>query len=121
MEASTNTASATADPCAGHDDGVFGLETMQLDLPAVVGAFSQRLHDGGVSVTPAQSGQYMRALQLTRPGSRRQLYFTTRAIFVTDVHHVATFDRIFAEVFGSRGRPDADHFDLEPALTAARS
>jgi uncharacterized protein with von Willebrand factor type A (vWA) domain len=102
MEASTNTASPTADPSVGAGDGVFRLETMQLDLPALVRAFSQRLHDGGVSVTPAQSGQYVRALQLTQPGSRRQLYFTTRAIFVTDVQHVATFDRVFAEVFGSR-------------------
>jgi uncharacterized protein with von Willebrand factor type A (vWA) domain len=102
MEASESTGSTTADPSVGADDGVFRLETMQLDLPAVVGAFSQRLHDGGVSVTPAQSGQYVRALQLTQPGSRRQLYLTTRAIFVTDVHHVATFDRVFAEVFGSR-------------------
>jgi uncharacterized protein with von Willebrand factor type A (vWA) domain len=104
MQATTNTASATADPGVGRDDGLFRLETMQLDLPALVGAFSQRLHDGGVSVTPAQSGQYVRALQLTQPASRRELYFTTRAIFVTDVHHVAPFDRVFVEVFGSRGR-----------------
>jgi uncharacterized protein with von Willebrand factor type A (vWA) domain len=123
MEASTNTASPTADPSVGAGDGVFRLETMQLDLPAIVRAFSQRLHDGGVSVTPAQSGQYVRALQLTQPGSRRQLYFTTRAIFVTDVQHVATFDRVFAEVFGSRTTTQADDVDLdpEPALTAARS
>jgi hypothetical protein len=88
MQATTNAASATADPGVGRDDGLFRLETMQLDLPALVGAFSQRLHDGGVSVTPAQSGQYV----------------PTRAIFVRDVHHVAPFDRVFVEVFGSRGR-----------------
>jgi uncharacterized protein with von Willebrand factor type A (vWA) domain len=120
MEASKNTASTTAGPSAGADDGVFRLDTIQLDLPAFVGAFSQRLHDGGVSVTPAQSGQYVRALQLTQPGSRRQLYFTTRAIFVTNVQHVAAFDRVFTEVFGSRARTEADDFDLElqPVLTA---
>jgi uncharacterized protein with von Willebrand factor type A (vWA) domain len=135
MEASRNTASTTADLTAGTYDGVFRLETMQLDLPAVAGAFSQRLHDGGVSVTPAQSGQYVGALQLTQPQSRRQLYFTTRAIFVTDLQHVATFDRVFAEVFGSRAgtaaddvraraRPDGRALlrtvELEPALPPAR-
>jgi uncharacterized protein with von Willebrand factor type A (vWA) domain len=108
MEASRNTASATT---AGAD-GVLRLETIQLDLPALVAAFSRRLHHGGVSVTPAQSGRYVRALRLTQPGSRRQLYFTTRAIFVTDLQHVATFDRVFAEVFGSRAGAEADDFDL---------
>jgi uncharacterized protein with von Willebrand factor type A (vWA) domain len=97
MEARTAIASAPAEPHAGAPR----FEEIQLDLPAVVGAFSQRLHDCGMSVTPAQSGQYVRALQLTQPGSRRQLYFTTRAIFVTDVRDVATFDRVFAEVFDS--------------------
>ncbi len=119
MEASRSTESTTAGPSAGADDGVFGLETIALDLPAVVGAFSQRLHDGGLSVTPAQSGHYMRALQLTQPGSRQQLYFTSRAIFVTDVQHVAVFDRVFADVFGSHG--ESDDFELEPVLAAARS
>jgi uncharacterized protein with von Willebrand factor type A (vWA) domain len=122
MEASRNTASATADPTAGAD-GVLRLETIQLDLPALVAAFSQRLDHGGVSVTPAQCGRYVRALRLTQPGSRRQLYFTTRAIFVTDLQHVATFDRVFAEVFGSRAGAEAEDFDLalEPAGRALLS
>lgn len=110
MEASTTIASAPAEPHAGSGAGASRFETIQLDLPAVVGAFSQRLHDCGMSVTPAQSGQYVRALQLTQPGSRRELYFTTRAIFVTDVRDVATFDRVFAEVFGSPATTEADDF-----------
>ena len=114
MEASPNIRSTTAGPTA--DAGVFRVETMQLDSP-LVAAFGQRLHEAGLSVTPAQSGRYVRALQLTQPRSRQQLYFTTRAIFVTDLEHVATFDRVFAETFGTR----ADDVDYEPVMTAARS
>jgi len=108
VETSENTEPTTTDPTAGADDGLIRIEMIHLDLPAVVGTFSQRLHDGGVSVTPAQSEQYVRALQLTKPGSRRQLYFTTRAIFVTELQ-MATFDRVFAEVFGSYARTVDDH------------
>jgi uncharacterized protein with von Willebrand factor type A (vWA) domain len=108
MEANTNTASTTADQSIDADRGVFRLETIQLDLPALVAAFSQRLHDVGVSVTPAQAGQYLRALHLTQPRSRQQLYFTTRAIFVTDMKHVATFDGVFAEAFGMRAGTEDD-------------
>ena len=37
-----------------------------------------------------------------RPVSRRRLYWTARAVFVSDPAHVAAFDRVFAEVFGER-------------------
>ena len=76
-------------------------ETVNVDLPAIVGAsISRRLHDAGVSVTPAQSVEYLRVLQLSQPRSRRQLYAATCAIFLTDSEHLATLDRVFAEVFG---------------------
>ena len=38
---------------------------------------------------------------LTKPVSRRRLYWTTRAVFVTGFIQVPTFDRVFREVFGS--------------------
>jgi uncharacterized protein with von Willebrand factor type A (vWA) domain len=98
-------------PSPDHD-GLFRVETIHLDLPAVVGAFSQRLHAAGVPVTPSQSEQCARALRLTKPESRRQLYFTTRAIFVTGFQQVAAFNRVFAEVFGKGGKR-ADDLDVE--------
>jgi uncharacterized protein with von Willebrand factor type A (vWA) domain len=102
-------------PSPDHD-GIFRVETIHLDLPAVVGAFSQRLHAAGVPVTPTQSEQCARALRLTKPEGRRQLYFTTRAVFVTGFQQVAAFNRVFAEVFGAGGkRPD----DLDVELEAA--
>jgi uncharacterized protein with von Willebrand factor type A (vWA) domain len=104
------------DNASAQDDGIFRVETIHLDLPAVVGAFSQRLHAAGVPVTPTQSEQYARSLRLTKPESRRQLYFTTRAVFVTGFQQVAAFNRVFAEVFGKGGkRPD----DLDVELEAA--
>jgi uncharacterized protein with von Willebrand factor type A (vWA) domain len=101
---------------AAQHDGIFRVETIHLDLPAVVGAFSQRLHAAGVPVTPTQSEQYARSLRLTKPESRRQLYFTTRAVFVTGFQQVGAFNRVFAEVFGTGGkRPDDVDVELEAA------
>jgi uncharacterized protein with von Willebrand factor type A (vWA) domain len=100
-----------------HDDGVFRVEDLVLDLPAVVGAFSQRLHEAGMPVTPSQTQQYARALGLTKPVSRRRLYWTTRAVFVTGFIQLPIFDRVFREVFGSAAKNDFDdsEVELEPA------
>jgi hypothetical protein len=74
-----------------------------LDLPAVAGAFSRRLHDAGMPVTPSHSEQYARSLALIEPASRDALYWTTRAIFVTGPRQVPTFDRVFRDIFDSAG------------------
>ncbi len=81
------------------------METIQLDLPSLAGAFSRRLHEAGVPVTPARSAAFADALALVRPISRRRLYWTCRAVFVTDPLQVKAFDAVFSEVFGAR---DAD-------------
>jgi uncharacterized protein with von Willebrand factor type A (vWA) domain len=62
--------------------------------------------------------QYVRALQLTAPRSRRHLYATTRAIFVTDLDQLEVFNSIFAQVFGERGTAKGDDFvvELTPTL-----
>jgi uncharacterized protein with von Willebrand factor type A (vWA) domain len=82
------------------------VETVHLDLPAFVGAFSRRLHDAGVPMTPARSAELARALELVRPISRRRLYWTARAIVVTDTTHLGAFDAVFAAVFGGARRED---------------
>jgi len=86
-------------------DQAFGVETVELDLPAVAGAFAQRLHEAGMPVTPARSADVARALAIVRPQSRRRLYWTMRSVLVTDPAEVRIFDRAFREVFGD-GRPD---------------
>lgn len=92
----------------------FAVVDFEVDLPGLASAFSQRLHEAGVPVTPSQTERYTRALKLTKPVSRRRLYCTTRAIFVTGFQQVPAFDRVFAEVFGARKRSiDADDYDVE--------
>jgi uncharacterized protein with von Willebrand factor type A (vWA) domain len=81
-------------------DRAHQLDEILLDLPAVVGAFSRRMYDAGVPVTPSQAELYARSLALTEPVLRQELYWTTRAVFVTGLRHVPIFDRVFSEVFG---------------------
>jgi uncharacterized protein len=78
----------------------FGVETIELDLPPLAGAFSRRLHEAGLSVTPARAADFARALMLVRPIARRQLYWTARAVFVTESAQTAAFDAVFFSVFG---------------------
>jgi uncharacterized protein with von Willebrand factor type A (vWA) domain len=87
----------------------FGVETIELDLPPLVGALSRRLHDRGLPVTPGRSSDFARALTLVRPVSRRRLYWTARAVFVSDPAQVTSFDAVFFSVFGTGVEED----DLE--------
>ncbi len=80
---------------------VFGVETITLDLPPLVGALSRRLHDGGLAVTPGRSADFARALTLVRPITRRRLYWTARAVFVSDPAQVKAFDEVFFSIFGN--------------------
>jgi uncharacterized protein len=79
----------------------FGVETIDLDLPELAAALSRRLHDAGMPVTPGRSIDFTRALTLVRPIARRQLYWTTRAVFVTDQAQVPVFDAVFFSIFGT--------------------
>ena len=81
----------------------FGVETIDLDLPPLAGALGQRLRDAGLPVTPERSAEFARALTLVRPQSRRRLYWTARAVFVTDpAAGRAPSTRVFGSVFGDR-------------------
>jgi uncharacterized protein with von Willebrand factor type A (vWA) domain len=78
----------------------FGVETVQLDLPSMVGAFGRRLHAAGVPVSAERSALFAAALTLVQPVARRRLYWTARAVFVSDLTQVRAFDAVFASVFG---------------------
>jgi uncharacterized protein len=95
----------------------FGVDTIHLDLPAVAGAFTLRLHDAGLPVTAARSADLARALALVRPVSRRRLYWTARAVLVSDPAQVPVFDAVFRSVFGSRAAVDV--LQPEPPQTTA--
>ncbi len=99
----------------------FGVETVGLDLPLLVGAFSRRLRDAGLPAGAERAARFARALTLTEPVARRRLYWTARAVFVSDRSQVPLFDRVFAEVFGGGSSPAAAPPDEEarPDLAAA--
>src|SRR5262245_35630258 len=78
------------------------LEFVELDLPLLVGTFGRRLRDAGLPVTPEHSARFAAALNLTKPVARTRLYWTARAVFVSDQAQVKAFDREFFGVFGHR-------------------
>src|SRR5690348_14432664 len=78
----------------------FTVDTIELDLPVVTSAFSRRLHDAGVPTSAERAARFAQSLALVRPISRRRLYWTARAVFVSDASHVRAFDSVFFEVFG---------------------
>ena len=96
----------------------FGVETIDLDLPELAGALSRRLHDAGMPVTPGRSIDFTRALTIVRPIARRQLYWTTRAVFVTEQAQVPVFDAVFFSIFGA-GPGAEDAAPDAPSRTAA--
>jgi uncharacterized protein with von Willebrand factor type A (vWA) domain len=83
----------------------FGVETIELDLPPLVATLGRRLHERGLPLTPARSAEFAHALTLVRPVSRRRLYWTARAVFVSDPTQVPKFDAVFASVFGGAAEP----------------
>jgi uncharacterized protein len=95
----------------------FGLETLWLDLPGTVGAFGRRLHEAGLPVTVTQSAAFARALELVRPLSRRRLYCTARAVFVSDPGQVREFERVFADVFGAAPASEAPADDPDSSTS----
>lgn len=86
----------------------FEVETVELDLPALAGAFGRRLHAAGLPVTAERSANFAAALALVRPVARRRLYWTARAIFVSDPSQVPLFDAAFLAVFGGGGEGAAE-------------
>ncbi len=78
----------------------FRVRTAVLDLPPLVGAFARRLHDGGVPVSAERAARLAEALAVVRPVARRRLYWTVRAVLVSDLSQVPIFDRVFAAIFG---------------------
>ena len=96
---------------------VFEVETIELDLPPLVGAFTQRLHQAGLEITPVRTADLARALTLVRPVSRRRLYWTARAVLVSDPTQVAAFDTVFFTIFGRRDQ--SPPFSSDDPLTTA--
>jgi uncharacterized protein len=96
----------------------FAVETIELDLPAVAGAFSRRLHEAGLPITPERAASFASALTLVEPVSRRRLYWTARAVFVSEHAQVRAFDAVFESVFGRRSGGDRSELKLDELRAA---
>jgi uncharacterized protein len=96
---------------------VFGVETIELDLPPLVAALGRRLHDAGVPVTPGRAAAFADALALVRPVALRRLYWAARAVFVSDPVQVAAFDEVFLSIFG--GGAAGEGFEPEDVQAVA--
>jgi hypothetical protein len=90
------------------------VQTVELPLPAMAAAFARRLRDAGLPVAPERAARFADALAVVRPISRRRLYWTARAVFVSERTQVPAFDAVFAVVFG--GHRGADRFDQPDTL-----
>lgn len=102
-------------------DTAFRVETIQLDLPAMAGAFSQRLHQAGLPTGAERTAAFTQALTLVAPIARRRLYWTARAIFVSDPAQVRAFDAVFSSVFRPRAAdedPETSSDEVETRPTA---
>ena len=100
------------------------VETVQLDLPATAVAFGRRLRDAGLPVGPERGARFADALALAPPISRRRLYWTARAVFVSERTQIGAFDSVFGAVFGARSEADVwapDDASSEPAPPDARA
>jgi len=96
----------------------FTVRDVVLDLPALAGALSRRLHDAGLPVTADRAAGFAEALGLVRPESRRRLYWTARAALVSDPLQVPVFDRVFFAVFGAADGGAVGDDELQRAITA---
>jgi uncharacterized protein len=97
------------------------VRTLHLDLPATASAFARRLHEAGVPVTPERTARFAEAVTLVRPVSRRRLYWTARATFVTELSQVRAFDAAFAAVFGGARAADPEPDEVTAAGAPAES
>ncbi len=95
-------------------NGTFRVETVELDLPGVVGAFTERLRLEGVPVTPEHSIHFAQALSLVNPITRRRLHATARAVLVSDMAQLNAFDAVFFSIFGKR---DDEKFEPDEIQT----
>jgi uncharacterized protein len=96
----------------------FSVRTIHLDLPALAGAFSRRLREAGVPITAERGARFAQALALVKPISRRRLYWTARAVLVSDSAQVKAFDAVFSSVFGTRepaAEFEPDELETAPA------
>ncbi|GAA4181500.1 vWA domain-containing protein [Gryllotalpicola koreensis] len=101
------------EPDAAADTRAFAVDTAAFAV-----AFAAALRRAGLPVTPDRSAWLVEALRLIPPRTRGELYWASRAVFVTAHEQLPRFDAVFDTVFGgavdlsdSRGDPNAPSSD----------
>ena len=108
------------------DDRAFHLD------PAVFSvALAATLRRAGIPSSPERAVWFVDALRLTPPRSRSQLYWTSRAVFVTSQTQLDRFDAVFAAIFdgmtdiadarGDPNAPDPASLRRSPSLADPRA
>jgi uncharacterized protein with von Willebrand factor type A (vWA) domain len=64
-------------------------------------AFLRALHDAGLSVPTPKQLDFLRSIEILRPGSGPQLYWAARATLTTGPQDTELFDPVFEEYFGT--------------------
>lgn len=70
------------------------------DLPAATVRFCRALRERGIAVTPAESVDAVRALEVVDLADRAEVYLALRAVLVGRVEEHAAFDAAFAAFWG---------------------
>ncbi|MCU1502530.1 MAG: hypothetical protein JWM12_1884 [Ilumatobacteraceae bacterium] len=75
------------------------------DLATVAGGLGHLVHLAGVPVTPERSARLASSILLARPASVDELYWLARVTLVSTPADIATFDRVFRQLFGGLWDP----------------
>ncbi len=78
-----------------------------VDVAAFVATLAQRLRGAGIDVGPVEANRLAEAIGVERPRELDTLYWTARVTLVHRQSDLATFDGVFAAVFGGLGLPIA--------------
>jgi uncharacterized protein with von Willebrand factor type A (vWA) domain len=95
-------------------------DTALPDLALVAAGFASRLHAAGVEVGPDRAGRFAAGVRLARPATTDELYWIGRVTLAGTPTEIATYDRVFADVFrgiadlvpnrGDANQPSLDTF-----------
>jgi uncharacterized protein with von Willebrand factor type A (vWA) domain len=91
------------------------------DLASVSSRLADHLHAAGVAVGPDRAGRFAAGLQLVRPVTTDEMYWLGRVTLTATPVEIATYDRVFADVFlgvsdvadsrGDPNQPNLESFD----------
>ena len=77
------------------------------DLALIAARLGAELRDAGVPADPGRCERFARAVPVARPATRYELYLCALATFTSGPEETQTVRRVFADLFGGVGGPEA--------------